>query len=102
MRVVLFVFLTGYCLAQSNTATVSGAIYDARGEPIGGAEVVSVQEATGVRTGVCTNESGVYAIPGLNVGRYSLTVEKPGFRRQAQSRDHAERKTTDADQWFLP
>ena len=85
MRTALFIFLSSCCLAQSNTATVNGAITDAHGAAVAGAEIVAVHEATGIRMVVRSNEAGVYAISGLSIGRYSLSVEKAGFRRYAQT-----------------
>ena len=84
LRAALFMFLTYCCLAQTNTATINGAVTDAHGAAVAGAEVVAVHDATGVRTVTHSNEAGMYSISGLSIGRYSLSVEKAGFRRYAQ------------------
>jgi len=84
LRATLFTFLTVCALAQTHTATINGAVTDAHGAAVAGAEVVAVQDATGVRRIVLSNDAGIYAFSGLSIGRYSLSVEKPGFRRSAQ------------------
>jgi hypothetical protein len=44
------------------------------------AAAVSVQSPdTGLRRSILTNEAGIYEIPSLPVGSYSLTIAKPGF-----------------------
>ena len=82
MRVTtLLSLLIASCLAQSNTATIDGAVTDVHGAAIVGAEIVAIQVATGIRTAVLTNETGFYSMPGLGIGEFSLSVEKQGFRR---------------------
>ena len=48
------------------------------------AKVSSQDEATGVQSGVLTDERGEYHLLGLAAGHYVLTVEKPGFRPYKQ------------------
>ena len=84
LRFALFIVLALSCLAQTNTATVNGTVTDAHGAAVPGAEVVAVQDETGIRRVTRSNEVGIYAIPDLSSGRYSLSVEKPGFRRYVQ------------------
>ncbi|MBZ5620878.1 MAG: carboxypeptidase regulatory-like domain-containing protein [Acidobacteriia bacterium] len=85
MRFALFISAIAACLAQSNTATISGAITDAHGAVIAGSVVMAISDATGIRATVKTNDSGFYVIPDLPIGGYSLTVEKQGFRRYVHS-----------------
>jgi Carboxypeptidase regulatory-like domain len=85
LRPLLVFLLISRCFAQTNTATLNGAITDTRGAAIAGADVTAVQDATGLRTAIRSNEAGIYVMPGLAIGSYSLTVEKPGFRRYVQS-----------------
>ena len=84
LRPLLFVLFSIRCLAQTNTATLTGAVIDTRGAAVSGAEVLAIQDATGFRTIVHSNDAGIYVIPALAIGGYALTVEKPGFRRYEQ------------------
>src|SRR4051794_6225708 len=85
LRFAILSFLITCCLSQSNTATITGTVVDMHGAAIAGAAVLAVQDDTGVRTQVRTNQSGAWAIPGLPIGRYSLNVVKAGFRRYVQN-----------------
>ena len=85
LRLAILSFLITCCLSQSNTATITGTVVDMHGAAITGAAVFAVHDATGIRMEVRTNPSGAYAIPGLPLGPYSLSVEKAGFRRYSQT-----------------
>ena len=76
--VVLLSGLSASALAQEN-ATLSGAVTARTGALIPGAEVTATGDDTGIATTVVTNESGDYAFT-LQPGRYTLTVEAPGFQ----------------------
>ncbi len=58
---------------------MSGTVTDRTGALIPGAEVTATGDDTGIATTVVTNESGDYAFT-LQPGRYTLTVEAPGFQ----------------------
>ena len=73
--------LTGLAFGQSSQANVSGLVSDAQGAVVVGAEVVIRSAATGVATTVTTNESGLYALRALPIGKYTLSVEKAGFKK---------------------
>jgi len=72
-------------LAQTNTATINGAITDTQNALIVGSDVIATNQATGVRSAVKTNSSGFYSIPNLAIGTYLLTVQKEGFRRYVRT-----------------
>ena len=71
----------GMALGQSSQANVSGLISDAQGAVIVGAEVIVRNAATGAASASTTNDSGLYAVRALSIGRYTLSVEKAGFKR---------------------
>ena len=63
-------------------AGIQGTVTDAAGGLVAGAEVtLTSQETDFVRT-VKTSEVGVYTILGLGPGKYTLSVEKPGFSKK--------------------
>ncbi len=66
--------------AQSPTATVSGIVLDPGGRAIARADVLIVNDATGVKYQSSTNGEGIYAIPNLPPGPYRLQVSKIGFK----------------------
>src|SRR5215472_1453149 len=78
-------FLTSSARAQSIvTGAVSGTVTDASGAIISEAKVTLTNESTQETQSVSSNESGVYQFPLLKPGRYSVSVEKNGFRRIVQ------------------
>jgi hypothetical protein len=61
-------------------SSLSGTVTDPQGASVAGAELVVVNEATGVRNSTRTNELGFYVLRPLPIGRYSLTASLEGFR----------------------
>ena len=64
---------------SQETASISGAVTDPSGAVIPNASVTLTQQETGSTQKTTTNGDGLYNIPGLAVGHYSLTVKAPGF-----------------------
>jgi len=71
---------SGLCLAQSESATLSGRVSDPSGAPIVGAEVVLTNTQTNVEQRTKTNEVGLYVFPGVHPGTYRVAAGAPGFR----------------------
>src|SRR6266446_10240841 len=67
-------------LAQT-TAGVNGNILDTSGASIPEAVVLVTNLDNGSQREMRTNESGVYQIPQLQAGRYSITARKQGFKQ---------------------
>jgi hypothetical protein len=66
---------------QVDRGTINGTITDPSGASIEGVEVTATQLDTGVSTSANTNTNGFYSILNQPVGRYSLRIEKSGFRQ---------------------
>lgn len=71
--------------AQQGRGTISGTITDASGASVPAANVRIVNTATNAATAVVSNDEGYFTAPALPVGIYSVTAEKTGFKRLAQS-----------------
>lgn len=67
-------------IAQSERGTISGTVRDSTGAVIPGAKVTVTNTATGVVNNLTSNEAGEFTVPNLQVGTYSVAIEKPGFR----------------------
>jgi hypothetical protein len=67
-------------MAQSPTATINGIVVDPSGAAIAGAQVVIVNDATGVQYSTKTNGEGVYVVPNLPPGPYRIQVSNTGFK----------------------
>lgn len=67
------------------TATISGTVIDQSAAAISDAVVSARNIATNVETRSVTGAEGIYVLPNLAVGRYTVSVEKSGFRTATQS-----------------
>jgi hypothetical protein len=67
------------CRGQSSDATLGGVVEDKSGAVIPAVEVKVTSVETGVTRNVTTNGSGLFNVPGLTPGRYSVHLEHSGF-----------------------
>src|SRR5690349_20713118 len=65
--------------SQYTTASLSGEVRDSTGGVVPGAKVTATNVDTRIVTTALTNSEGEFLLPRLNVGNYSVTVEKEGF-----------------------
>ena len=75
----------GQVFGQAVSATLLGNITDASGGTVAGAKVSATEVNTGAAHTSQTNESGNYTFPDLPPGRYSVTVESNGFKKEVRS-----------------
>ena len=71
--------------AQTITGAVTGTVVDASGAIIPNATVTATNVNTGVSTPTHTNQDGIYFIRFLQIGRYKVAVDAPGFNKQSTS-----------------
>ena len=83
---LIFLFWMALPLAaQTSFGRISGTITDPGGAVVANAPVsIRNLDTTFTRT-VNTNESGFYNATELPIGRYSVSVEQPGFRKQERT-----------------
>jgi hypothetical protein len=65
--------------AQSNFATLSGRVEDSSHSPIVGAAVTARAKSTGATRSVLSDAAGLYLLPDLDPGAYTITVEASGL-----------------------
>jgi outer membrane receptor protein involved in Fe transport len=92
VRATAFVFLfvllalafSTSAFAQATKGTLRGTVTDPNGHVVAGATVTATNQSTGVKTGTyTTNNEGIYVIPDLLPGQYTVTVEPiSGFSRK--------------------
>src|SRR5579863_3019645 len=68
---------TGF--AQSDRGSISGIVTDPSGANVSGAKVTVTNTAMGTQNSTVTTDAGVYTIPDLPAGQYSITVIAPSF-----------------------
>src|SRR5712671_6532471 len=69
---------------QMNTAEIAGQVKDPSGASIAGAAVLATQSATQQKYNAVTNEAGLFLLPQLSLGEYTLTVTAQGFKQTVQ------------------
>jgi hypothetical protein len=83
--IAVMLLLSPLGFAQATTAELSGAVQDASGAVIAGAQVTATNIATNITHGTVSGKNGDYVITQLPPGDYKLTVEAPGFSKLEQT-----------------
>jgi hypothetical protein len=79
--IVLTLLICSNLFGQGTTSRVTGTVHDANGAAVGGAMVTLTNEGTGISFTTETSDSGAYAFDLVQVGKYSVTIEKQGFKK---------------------
>ena len=78
--IILTLVTTGMLSGQTpGTGAISGVVYDPSNRVIGKAEVLTINEATNVSRSAITTAEGVFRVPLLPPGSYTVTVKAAGF-----------------------
>ncbi len=72
----------GTAFAQKDMGSILGTVRDTSGAVVQGAKVTVTDADRGTTFETTTNITGEYAANPLRIGRYNVTVEKQGFRKQ--------------------
>ncbi len=67
--------------AQINRGSITGIVTDPSGAIIPSVAITVTNQATGIANNLTTNEAGVYAVPLLPAGVYTVNAEKTGFKK---------------------
>ena len=76
--------------AQVQNASLTGLVTDPTGAAVRGASVTVRNSATNVAYTGESDAAGYYLFPSLSIGRYSVSVEVPGYRN-AEAKGFAKR-----------
>ncbi len=68
--------------AQTNNGQIAGNVLDPSGAVVASAQITARNEATGSTYKATSTSSGDYRFPSIELGRYTLTVNAPGFSQQ--------------------
>ena len=81
---LIVLICTGGLRAQFTTASLGGTVVDPVGSAVPQANVKVENVETGLTQTAATGLNGQFVFPTLPVGRYRLTIEKPGFTSYVQ------------------
>lgn len=62
------------------TGKITGRVLDPSGAVVPGVTVTAVEQSTGVRHNAVTNREGVFILPALSIGDYTISAKQVGFR----------------------
>ncbi|HKF25073.1 MAG TPA: carboxypeptidase-like regulatory domain-containing protein, partial [Candidatus Acidoferrum sp.] len=68
--------------AAQYRASIQGTVTDAQGSVVSGATVTLTNQETNLSQTATTNENGYYSFNALPPSRYTITVEKTGFKKK--------------------
>lgn len=83
-------FLVGFALtsigyAQIRSGTITGTVKDQTGAVVIGAEVLVTNQNTNIKNTTVTTESGIFTVPYLEAGTYTVSVTLAGFSPYKQT-----------------
>lgn len=81
LRFSFTLLLTCALYAQEFRGTLSGRVVDPQGAAIVGVRLLATQAETGAKSETVSGAEGLYTIPFLAPGTYTIEVENPGFKR---------------------
>jgi iron complex outermembrane recepter protein len=96
-KITFFLFLFASILANAQSFTVKGTVYDENKKPLEGASV-SVIDA---KIGAITNSSGKFELK-LNSGEFYLEVKYLGYKNQMQGIAVIDKSISEIDFYLLP
>ncbi|MCS7314532.1 MAG: carboxypeptidase-like regulatory domain-containing protein [Bryobacterales bacterium] len=76
----ILLLLASVAVCQSTLATITGIVTDQEGAVIANVAIEVVHNRTGYRFKTTSNEVGLYTIPQLPDGEYTLSARAPGFQ----------------------
>ena len=76
---VIVTLAAGLAFAQGGRSSLSGVVQDAQGGVLPGVTVV-VTDPTGTKMPTVTNEKGVFSVPSIAAGTYTVTLTMSGFK----------------------
>lgn len=77
---VCFAVMTIPSFGQSPNGNINGLVADSTNAAVADADIVAVNDVTGVQYTTKTNNEGIYVLPNLPPGPYRVQVSKIGFK----------------------
>src|SRR5579871_3424991 len=79
-----FLLFTSIVSAQNDRGTITGQVKDQAQAIVPNATVIATSNGSGEQFRTLTTGTGNYTIPSLPAGRYTLSIEVPGFKKFVQ------------------
>ncbi|MBL8290600.1 MAG: carboxypeptidase regulatory-like domain-containing protein [Bryobacterales bacterium] len=85
LRFLSVIVAVSVATAQAPVGEITGSTVDPSGAVVAGAQITITNPATNQVRTVQTNDAGVFSVPALLPGVYSIRAEKPGFSVQVRN-----------------
>jgi Carboxypeptidase regulatory-like domain len=79
--VAVLAMVSLHCAIAQTTGVVRGTVKDPSGAVIGGAKITAIVQATNATRTATSDIRGEYVFPTLPVGKYTVEIEAPGFKK---------------------
>src|SRR5438874_3529078 len=80
---LVFFMFSIVAFGQAQTGTLRGTVTDPNGGVVAGVTITAKNQTTGITSAsVTTNSDGVFSIPNLVPGPYTVTAEQTGFSKK--------------------
>jgi hypothetical protein len=80
----LLLLATASLHSQTTNGSIQGTVTDQSGGAVSGATVTARNLDTGLTQTTTSTPAGVYSVPNLPPGRYSITIEAPNFKKYSR------------------
>lgn len=77
--VLLSLLFSSTSFGQSTFGSITGSVMDPSGAVVAGAEVLIINQGTGLTRRVTTTSAGVFNVPSLDLGTYKVRISMQGF-----------------------
>jgi outer membrane receptor protein involved in Fe transport len=82
LSLALVLASASYVAAQDVTGSIRGLVVDQQGSVIPGATITARNQETGTERSATSDDNGAFSMTKLTPGKYSITVEKSGFKKK--------------------
>ena len=81
-------FLCASTAYPQSTGTITGTVVDPTGAPVPNAAIAVKNSGTGEERKAATDSAGIYAVPSLPIGTYTVEVKSPGMASMTAGNVH--------------
>jgi hypothetical protein len=85
LYLAIFLLFATQVAGQTTFGSITGTVTDPTGAVVPGANVLVINQGTGLERKVTTSAGGVFNVPNLDVGMYRVAVTASGFARYERS-----------------
>ena len=99
---LVVLFVAAFAVGQTNQGVIAGNVLDSTGAAIANAKISAKNAATGSVYNTVSSGTGNYRFPSIELGRYTVTAQSPGFTQVVDEGVEVRVGTTTSLQITLP